>query len=349
MKALWKKLAILLLGFSNLAVLGTVFYTYFESEMQPIQLFSTSEDIDDLRQKIKKECGEELKELTEGKRVSFSCFVSLDQNQSGVDYKLKTSVDVIKTSEGKIKLISKGRVTTEADFCNGCISEEKQAQNNFEELLKETIAMAEKVYTDAQEAVTKTTNEKEGMERMASLVKELCQGKWDKKSKQIVAFNTKERLDCKMKVMTSLDLPLHVEQYYDKNKQDFWEIALSDEDHLLPDFLGNFNDAYRYPSSVRYSTGLMKSYLGWKKDFVVLESLERKENFVKGIQTDVRAATRFMTKRQSQRDLFFLNKGFDGILARLEALPTTPNLPAATPGVNYDQIKRNLRDQGLYD
>ena len=359
MKALWKKTAILLLGFSNLAILGAVFHTYFDNEIQPFQLFSSSDDLDDLKKRIETKCKDEINsQLIEGDQQTYTCFVNLDRKQRGARYKLKTYVEVIKTADGKFKAKREGLMTrkkqhaTEAKFtCNGCGEERLIGNNNLKQVMLAVVQEAEKIYAEAEKAVAdaeKEYNKKDRLQRMARLKERGCEGKWDREAEDIVEFDLEEKLECKMKRISSLDLPLEIEEFYHKDfKRELWKVALSDEDYLLEDMLDNFDEAYRYPFSVRASTGLMKSYLDWKEDFVLLDSLDRKQQFVRGIQSDVQQMTNFMTQDQAQKDLFFLNQGFEGILAN--QLPTTrPKTPTFTTpgstGINYEDVKRQVKD-----
>ena len=359
MKALWKKTAILLLGFSNLAVLGTVFHTYFENQSQPFKLFSSSDDSEDLKKKIQTECKEEIQKLIEGDQQTYTCYIKLNRKQRGARYKLGTEINIIKKGGGGFKIKYNGRMTdrsrhaTEAAFCNDCDDRSDEVQNNsLEAIMSAVIAKADEIYEQAETAVTqaeRTHNEKDRKQRMAKLKERRCEGKWDQEEEEIVEFDVEERLNCKMDRMSSLDLPLEIEEFYHKDfKRELWKTALSDEDYILEELLEGFNEPYRYPFSVRASTGLMKSYLSWKEDFSLLDSVEQKNQFVNSIQRDVQQMTSFMSKDQAQRDLFYLNQGFDNAFSRIQQLPTSPssqpaiiNSPSST-GINYNEIKKQV-------
>ena len=367
MKTLQKKILILLLSFSNLAVLGMVFYAYFDSH-QSLLLFSTSENDKDLKEKIKKACQKQLKELVEGKRSSFICNVKVRQRQKEASYSLRTRIKVTKNDkdfaiEGQGQIRNPTQHATEAQFCNDCTRTDNVTEDNFEDVMKQVLDIAETVYFEAQDSVRKARieyNKKDRDKRMAVLRERQCEGRWSESEEQFEEFDREERLQCKMNHISQLDLPLEIEKFYHKNlKNDLWNTALSEDDYLLEDVLNQFDNPYRNSFSVRSSTGLLKNYLMWKDDFEILDSMEQKSNFVKTIKGDVDQMTQFMTKEQSQKDLYFLNQGFEGLLARFNQ--TTRSLPRLSPrlkgpaplnsptkpispSIDYDAVKRQTKD-----
>ena len=379
MEAVAKKILIISLGFSNLAVLGMVFHSYFNNH-QSLKLFSVAENRSDLKEKIHKECKKELAELLNGKRVSFICSVNLDQKHRGASYTLSTKFKV-KKEGNKIKIIEKkGAIrdstqhATEADFCNECLEDrelEDSATKDITELMKEVIEVADEMFDKAQESVENAYekyNEKDREKRIARIKERDCKGSWNDGTEKFEEFNVEEKLDCRMKQVSRLS-PLDVEKFYhNKLKKELWLAALSDDDYALDGLMDEFNDPYRYALSVRSSTGLLKNYLNWKNDFEVLESVEDQIAFVNQIKGHINHTADFMGKERSQQDLYYLNKGFDGVLARLnqatQALPrssSVPGLPAPgsasvpgpapaptpvapSPAIDYEAVRRQVKD-----
>lgn len=365
MKNLWKKFLMALLGFSNLAVLATVFHIYFDSH-QSVFLFSVSEDEADLREKVKTECKDYLQELVDGDRTSFSCFIKLSQKHRGASYYLRTRVEVTKNDSGGFEIKGKGQIrdptrhATEADFCNDCSKTEQVAESDFEEAMKQIVDMAETIYSEAQTSVQKAHEEytkKDRERRMAALKERHCKGSWNEEDEEYKEFDLEEKLNCKMNKISSLGLPLEVEEYYHKElKNELWKIALSEDDYILADnVLDKFNDPLRYSFSVRASTGLIDRYLGWKDDYEVLNAQER-THFLRNVGREVNQTIQVMTQEQSQKDLYYLNQGFDGLLLRLDQAtsgsaprltkpPAAGTSPTITP-VNYEGVRKGV--QGLY-
>ena len=367
MKTLQKKIVILLLSFSNLAVLGLIFHSYFDSHPR-LLLFSTSEDNTDLKEKIKKECQKSLQELVEGKRSSFICNVKVKQKQKEASYSLRTRVKITKNDKG-FAIEGQGRISnptqhaTEAQFCGDCTRSDTVTENKLEDIMNQVLDIAETVYFEAQDSVRKARseyNKKDRDKRMATLKERRCEGRWNEDEEQFEEFDTEERLKCKMERISKLDLPLEIEKFYHKNlKNELWNTALSEDDYLLDDVLNQFNNPYRNSFSVRSSAGLLKNYLTWKDDFEILDSMEQKNNFVRMIKGDVDQMTRFMTKEQSQKDLYFLNQGFEGLLSKLNhatrSLPRLSSPPSrqapldsptrqTSPPINYEDVKRQTKD-----
>ncbi len=357
MKAIRKKVLVILLSFSNLAVLGLVFYTYFDSQ-QPLFLLSTSESMDDLRKKVEKECRQYLQELIDGGRSSFICNIKVKQKQRGSSYTLRTKVTVIKTENGDFVIKGQGamrekkRYATEADFCNDCSVEKNTVGKNggLEEIMSQVVDVAEKFYEEARQSVQtaqKEYNKKDREKRIAKIKERRCEGRWNKADESFEDFDFEERLGCKMNRISELDMPLDIERFYHTDlKKDLWRTALSDDSYLLEDLdvLDKFDDPYRYSLSVRASAKLLKSYLGWKDNFESLNALPGKINFLKNIQPGVNKMTSFMPKDQAQQDLYYLNKGFDGLFVRLNqstsALPrlSSPSTNPSPAGANTQPI-----------
>ena len=359
MKKLKNLTLIALLSFSNLAVLGLVFNSYFSNQEQ-IKLFSVSEDTAVLKQKIQKECESELKAILDGKRTSFICSVSLQKKHKGVSYSLKTRFkvskekDKIKIKEISGKLRDKKKHITEAQFCGDCTGDielEDSAVEDISELMKELLAVAEDIHDSAQDSVEtayKNYNQKDKERRLARIKERKCEGAWNSETESFEEFTEPEdRLNCRISQMSDLNSPLEAEDFYhSKLKRELWRLALSEDKYLLEEgLLNQFKDPYSNSLSVRSSTGLLENYLRWKEDFDILESLAEKQNFLKGISQDVNSMKGFMTEKQAQQDLYYLNKGFEGLLSRLNQvnLPQSPTqTQSPSPSIDYEAVSREV-------
>ena len=364
MNKLKKTIFILILSFSNLAVLGLVFNSYFSNHQQ-IKLFSMSEGLEDLKGKIQKECEKELKAILKGERKSFICSVDLKQRHKGVSYSLKTRFKVskeenqIKIKEISGKLRDKKEHITEARFCGDCSPDKELADSaaqDIKELMKEVLNIAESLYDKAQDSVEKAYeeyNEKDKEKRLAKIKERRCEGDWNEKTESFEEFTKiEDKLNCRLKQFSNLDQALEVESFYhNKLKKELWQTALSEDSYLLEDgLLNQFKDPYRNSLSVRSSAGLLENYLRWKGDFDILESLNEKQSFLKTISPDIYTMKKFMSDKQSQQDFYYLNKGFDGLLAELNqsssALPqsttSSVQIPTANPTLDYDAISREV-------
>lgn len=357
MKKLWKKILVALLGFSNLAVLGVVFHIYFDSH-QSMLLFSTSEDQNDLEEKIQTECSKFSKEFVEGKRSSFICNAKVSQKDKGASYSLRTRFKVKKSDlgceiEGQGRISNPTQHATEAHFCNGCTRTDQVKENKCKDIMYQILTMAATIYSEAQTSVRKAHEEhskKDRERRMADLKERHCEGAWNEDKEKFEEFDTEERLACKMEKISSLDLPLEIEEFYHKKlKNELWKTALSENDDILSDLMDKFKNPYRYTFSVRASAGLIKNYLDWKDDFEILDSIKQKENFVRAVKRDVDQMISLMSKEQSQKDFYYLNQGFDGLLAKLnQATASMPRLtePSSSnpPPVNYEDVRKQVKD-----
>ena len=376
MKNLKKKIFVTLLGLSNLAVLGSVFHTYFTNN-QTSYLFSTSiEDEKSLKEKIKKECKKSLQELIEGKRLSFICNAKVYQRYKGASYFLKVQFRVQKNTDGSITIKEQGQIknptqhATEADFCNDCSKTNELLEGSFPNLMNQVLAMAEDVYFEAQGSVRKAQeeyNKKDSDNRMASLKEKNCDGSWNEDREKFEEFDTEERFQCKMekisqmkKIISQMKSHLDTENYYHNElKNELWETALlSEDEYILDGMLDKFSGLYRSSWSAQSSLGLIKSYLSWKDDFEVLDSLEQKNRFLKGIKTDVDQMIKHIgAENSSQTDLKHLNEGFDELFVRLNqptnsipslhpAAPSTKTNVPLSPAIDYGNVKKQI--QNLY-
>ena len=317
-----------------------------------------SEDQAALKEKIKTECKNYLKELVNGKRTSFICNVTVSQKHKGASYSLRTRVKVQKNVSGGFDIKAQGQIreptkhATEAEFCNDCTKTDEVTKNDFEETMGQIVDMAETIYSEAQTSVQKAHdehNKKDRAKRMAAIKARKCKGAWNEEEEKYEDFDLEEKLNCKMNKISSLGLPLDVEKYYHQEfKNELWNIALSEDDYILTDVLDKFNDPLRYSFSVRASTGLIDSYLGWKDDYEILDAQDR-INFLNSIKREVNQTVQVMTQEQSQKDLYYLNQGFDGLLLKLDqATSSVPHLtkPTTSPSapVNYEDVRRQVKD-----
>lgn len=356
MKAIQKKTLILLLSFSNLAVLSAVFYTYFDSS-HSLLLFSSSGNSQKLRRKIKEECRQSLDELMKGERSTFICRVSIQQRHKGASYVLRTRVEVRKDGDNfvfsaKGAMRDKTQHATEADFCNDCDEQEETVEaKNLQDVMNQVTDMAESYYYKAKDSVQEAQekyNKKDREKRIARVKERDCKGRWDEESEEFEEFDVEGRLQCRMKQISNLNLPVEVENFYHgKLKKELWQTALSDEAYILDDVLGQFGEnPYRYPLSVRSSANLLQSYLGWKEQFGILDGSEQKTVFVNSLRKEINQMLGLMKDDQAQREIYYLNQGFEGILAKLNQVTnsldsrrTTPAL-IQTPTINYDDVRK---------
>ncbi len=347
-----------------MAVLGMVFYAYFESQQGMLFLASSSESSEDLQEKIQKNCQNGLDQILKKERTSFICNVKVKQRKAGgASYTLRTQVTVTRNQSGVLQIEGKGamrerkRHATEADFCNDCSSEssEVSAEGGLEEVMSQVLDIAHKIYDMAEvstETARKEYNKKDREKRLAQLRERHCEGKWDKEDQEFREFDLEERLDCKMSRMSEMGLPVEVEEFYHRDlKNELWKTAFSDDSYILEDggLLEELNDPYRYSFSVRASANLLKNYMHWKDDFEVLDSQREKIAFVRKIKSEVDQITNFMSQEQAQKDRFYLNRGFDGLLARIDRLQdsikkTTPAVGSPVPAVDYDKVREGLGD-----
>jgi len=368
MKALQKKILITVLSVSNLIVLITVFHLHFDSK-QSLYLFSQSENIEDLKTKVEKNCGRELKKLYDKERNWFRCTVRLNRKQKEAFYTLKTEVTVKRKADGSISMVAQGRMmdkkrhATEADFCNNCKTDDlaENPQTSLE-VIQQVTSMMENLYTTAEDSVNKARkkyNEKDREKRLAYFKEKKCLGEWDEEDESFKDFDSEEKLKCKIKLFNRISLPLDSEKYYHKElKKELWDIALSDDDdYLLKDgLLKSFRNPYKNSFSVRASAGLLNSYVSfWKDHFEVLDEQEQ-EQFVRRITNEVQSLTNFMKPKQAEADLYYLNKGLNNVWLKVNrgtlnprATTTPPATPPATPNTEqrfYEQIRQ--KTQNLY-
>ena len=361
MKKLKKTFVLTLLSFSNLFVLALVFNSYF-SNQEPIKLFSVSKNFEDLKEKIQRECEKELQAILNGERTSFICSVTLQKKHKGISYSLRTRFKVsknenkIKIQEVSGKLREKKQHITQARLCENCIQDkelEDSASQNITELMKEILIVAEDIYDTAQESVEtayREYNEKDRERRRAQLKENRCEGTWNTDTESFEEFTeAEEQLNCRLTQISNLNNPLEVESFYHKKlKQELWKIALTEDKYLLEEgLLDQFKDPYRNSLSIRSSASLLENYLHWKEDFDILESLEEKRLFLRSISHDIHSMKGFMTEKQAQQDIYYINQGFDGLFAQLNQsagkLPPTPTqIPAPTSSIDYEAVNKEV-------
>lgn len=357
MRFLQKKLFIAVLSASNLAVLSLIFYVNFDNR-QHLQLFFYSSS-SNLEEQIKSECGEELEKLVNQKRNWFNCSITVKKRY----YTLRPEVTVSRQDDGTINIEAVGTMTkktqhaTQAEFCNTCETKGKSLadENNLQDILKETIRLANNIYIDAEDAVDKAKrpyNENKRDKRIANVKERACKGKWDDDTSSFNEFSSIERLEChidRIDQITPFDD--RAKYYHTKLKKELWNLALTDEDYLLEDeLLSSLKQPYKYPLSVQSSVSLLSRYLNWKDDFAAQDDLHGQSLFVKSIQNDINKMTRLMKPEQSRVDLHYLNKGFDSLLFQLDKSTSSTNTPLTIkvgPSINYDQVTSST--QHLYD
>lgn len=343
----------------NLLILGAVFQLHVSSKGQ-LALFSySSENQADLMKKINEECQTQIKEVIDGVRRSFICSVTLKQKHKGVSFGFKSQFKIVKAGDSiKITQISgdfrnEREHITEANFCNNCFEDRSfsdSAVTDIGELMKEVEKVAEAVYEKAQDSVERAYEEqtertaeiREGKNRARN-----CEGTWNTKREIFEEFEeASERLECRLGQMHRLDNPWDVERFYHtKFKKEMWRLGLSGdyEDVLDDEFFQTFRNPARYALSVQSSTGLLQNYLRWKEDFDLADSLDEQEKFLRNLTSDITFKASLMTKDQARQDLYYLNKGFDGMLSRIDNSFLQQNLQRPrisninTP-INFDQL-----------
>ena len=355
-------LIILALSLSNLFVL-TILFTY-SSGTTNYKIFSRSLDNQSLKKKIHNQCGTGLKEVIKGKKKSFICTIKTKQKHKGADYEFRTRFKVVKT-EDKIKIIDiSGRLAngekhlTEAKFCSNCFEDrefEDSSASDFTEFMKEVSSLAEDISLEAEQSSKEAFedyNEKDRARAAARLKEKNCEGVWDKETESFQEFeDSEDKLQCRLSQMDRQGNLKQVEDFYHKLlKKELWNLHGEGEDALLEETIQSFNDPYRYSLSVRASTALLKNYTRWKEGFDNLESLRDKERFLLGISKDVKYFTGLMTKDQSQQDLYYLNKGFEGLYkvvndSSLQIEKAKDEMPISNP-IDYDDVSKEV--EGLY-
>ena len=365
MKKIYKKMILAFLSVSNLAVLGLVFQAYLGNQ-QKLYLFSRSESVRDLRKKVEKECQKALQELVEGQRSSFICNVKVQQRQRGASHSLRTKVTVSREADGSFSIEGQGAMrekkghATEADFCNDCSTTKNTVANegDLTEIMKQVLDTAEKFYDEAHESVQearKASKQKSQSKNKAEAREQKCEGHWDSANQTFEEFDREERLKCKMNRISELSTMMDIDRFYHGRKHNFqkelWNIAISDEDYLLEDtdVLERLaSNPYRHSLTVRNSAILLRHYLKWKDHFEVLDSVEDKNRFLRGIKDSVDQKAVFMnanTRNLYQRDMYYLNKGFDGLLVDLNQVsPRIPSSPGTAPPINYEEVRRQVED-----
>ena len=201
MKTLWKKILVVILGFSNLAVLGLVFHIYFDNH-QNLLLFSSGDD-SDLIEKIEQKCTDKLRRLLEDQnKTSTICSIKMKGRDGKASYKLRTKITVRKSGSG-LEVEGLGRMTntshhaTEADWCNDCDPEKSQiTEKDFEEVLTEVIDMAEGISSKAQASVQKAQEEysnKDARRKAADEKVANCEGVWNEETEKFKRFDRKKK------------------------------------------------------------------------------------------------------------------------------------------------------------
>ena len=367
MKALYKKILALFLGFSNLAVLGLVYQAYMGSG-QSLYLFSSNERSDEIEEKIKETCGSLFNELRDKARSSFTCPITINRRHDNSSYKLRMTFLVqhnVDANSGEIvgdtpyiftlqsrRMVQRKGHATEADFstCTECgESGEGITVSNIQQLMQEITEEAGEIYAAAEQDVEEARtehNQKTRAQRQAAARESRCEGRWDKDNEEFEPFDIEERLECKMGRISRLGTPLEVERFYHNNlKGDLWKLAVSDDDYYVREFLdeNDFSDPYRYSLSVRSSVGLLNSYAhDWKDRFVGFNPTERQE-FARRLNREIsRVSEMTQGSYNHNTERFYLNQALDGALGGLnhaeQRLPTMPS-PAGGESINWNSVR----------
>ncbi len=268
-----------LLGFSNLAVLSLVFGTYFQNTSQTFMYsteeIGTKESV--IKEKIKKQCGEELDRVINGTSSSSICHISMKGREENSNYMLKTRVIIQKTTEGFAieatgKMTDKTRYATEADFCNECKEETQVTASDSNAIYGQIFDIAKEIDHKAAASVVnaKEIYRKKDLEKRKALMKQKkCKGKWDEEEEEFIEYDTEEILDCKLSRLDNKDF-FQKEKYYNETlKKELWELALSDDYDLLDtSTLKKLRERhFRNNLSVQHSTRTIDHYLDWKMEY----------------------------------------------------------------------------------
>ena len=331
MKALKTKILFAVLSFSNLAVLGLVVQTYFSST-QSLRMFSVGDDIQDLNEKIKTQCGADVTSFNKGEKEQFTCPVKIKRKQNQASYILRTEMTVKKTKD-KILISAQGAIRDKtahakaADFCNNCSTEIRELEankQNPQEILKLMTELATSFYQQASQSVDKA---KKDYDKANQVYQKNCEQHINPQTGLVEKLSLEQRLACNLGQISELDLPLEVETFYHNHlKQDLWEIAISDPNYFLKnsEILDRFNRPERYSFSVQVSLALLKDFLDWKTHYNGLKSQQAKTKFLKQLKSKLDKILSFMTPEQSEKDLYYLNKGFDELLVGLDKQTDNP-------------------------
>jgi len=359
--SLKKSLVILSLSLSNLFVLTVIWSHSFGGASY--KLFSRADQSEKLEEEIKKQCESDFKKVLNGERTSFICVVKMKKKHEGASYELRTRFKVSKKGESlKITSIS-GRFAngekhlTEAEFCSDCFEDREfqdSSAGDFTEFMKEVSVLAEEMSISAEqstEVAFKNYHEKDRARALARLKQRNCEGVWDQASASFQEFeDPEERLECRLRQMDRQGSLIQAEEFYHKLlKKELWKLYGEGEEELLAKTLKSFNDPYRYSLSVQASAALLENYSRWKKGFDVLESLADKERFLAGISKDVKYLTHFMTAKQSEQDLYYLNQGFEGLYKTVNEVSLqieNARSKPASPGIDYDAVSKEV--EGLF-
>ena len=346
-----KKFLIGLLALSNVLVLGVVFSVYFGNRPQSLYLFSLSDDLEDLRDKIQDKCSEDFTAVLNGSKERFICQVFLDQSHKGVSYRFKARFKVTK-QEDSIQITEiagsfrdRKEHITEADFCNDCFKDKSlDNSSDMETFMSEVSDLLEDMYDEAQESVEEAYDEEKQLDKEKQLAKRKereCEGFWNEESQSFEEFTqAQDRLNCRLVQIIEKDNLFEIEKFYhEKLKKHLWSSALSDEEPLDDEIFDSFHNPFRYSLSVRASMALLENYTRWKEDFDILESLRDKELFLQGIAKDVNSSLSFMNSDQKEQDLYYLNQGFDGLYKNLNSVNNTVPMPE----IDYESVAEEVK------
>jgi len=321
-------------------------------------------DSENLKEQIQNQCGSDFKKVIDGEKTSFICLIKTKQSHRGADYEFRTRFKVIKTEDTlKITNIT-GRLAngekhlSEASFCNDCFQDREfqdSSATDFMEFMKEVSNLAEDISIETEQEIEEAFenyNKKDRERTIAKLKEKNCEGFWNTETNDFQDFEeTTEIIECRLSQMNREGNLKEVEEFYhSKLKKELWRLYEEGEEDLLEETLKDFNNPYRYSLSVRASVALLDNYTRWKEGFDVLESLRDKEEYLLNLSRNVEYFTNLMTEEQSEQDLYYINRGFDGLYKtvndtdlQIEKARSTAPL---NPGIDYDAISEEVK--GLY-
>ena len=360
-KHLKVSLFIFILSVSNILALSLIFSNY--SGISQYRLFSKSEDSTALKTKITKKCKNEFQKILDGDRNSFICEVKLNQRHEAVKYKLKTRFKVVKEGENlKITDISGDFINdsehiTEAVFCNNCFEDKtltNDSATHITEFMQEISILADKIYKESEKSSQEAYDnfdQKDKKRRRARLKERNCEGVWNTETESFKLFHdATDKLNCLLEQIQKQDNPMQAEDFYHRFlKKELWSVYRGEENEdFLKNILDSFDEeSYRYPLSVKASTNLLKNYIYWKENFDVLVSLKAKKAFIDRISGDIQYITKFMTKEQSEQDIYYLNQGFEGLYKSIDdisleidkaKIPSSP-----TNKIDYKAVEKEVQ------
>lgn len=355
-----KKLIVAIIGFSNFVVLASIGGLYLQNNSQSYYFYSKAPD-STLENKIKRSCGEGIKDVNEGKRSQYICNVKLPKHQKGAAYHLSTKVTIKRvkqdsgtTDKSKIVISAQGKISnqtghaTEANFCEDCKEIVELQDSGSQDIFKEFVDVANLIQSAAENQVANAADAHKNKMQLRARSKqkeERCLGTWLEQDEEFEEFDFEQRLDCKISKVNRHKNLYTAEKYYDSEiKSDLWNVAMSDEDYLLPDYLNTLKKSMLMQSlSVKTSTSLMGNYINWKDDY---EDLGPTKKIMSDLENMINTAKTLNINNVSNPDERFLNKAYREKIS--DVFPsTTPNSLRSNNPVSGLPNKQNLKE--LYE